>query len=91
MIDPNVLFEQIFAPGNEELANAYLGSLLSELQSEEECSIKLRQLALLNEYFESGDHPRKEYFMEMIREIVEILHRDCAANGWEISSKEGQV
>lgn len=71
------LFDEIFCiEEHHSLALMYLGSLMEESECAEELDSKRRQVVLLREYLETTEVPRREYYLQKVREIEAILDLD---------------
>lgn len=90
MNDPNQLFAEMFCdPSNHEIALLYLASLMSQTEDIEEYHIKVRQVSLLQEFFESSLCSDGEYYLQKLRDVQSILEHECIANGWDMHAESG--
>ena len=88
MNDPKQLFTEVFCnSNNNETAVRYLASLMSQTEDAEEYRIKMRQVSLLQDFFESNLCSDREYYLQKLRDVKAILERDCIANAWEMPSE----
>ena len=83
MNDPNKLFTEIFCdPTNEQMALMYLASLMSVTEDEEAYRIKIHQVALLRNFFGQTQSSRKDYYLQRLNDIENILEKDRIVGGW---------
>lgn len=83
MNDPNKLFSEIFCdPSNEQMALMYLASLMSVTEDEEAYRIKIRQVALLRNFFGQTQCSKKDYYLQRLNDIERILEKDRIIGGW---------
>lgn len=83
MNDPNKLFTEIFCdPTNEQMALMYLASLMSVTEDEEAYRIKIHQVALLRNFFGQTQSSRKDYYLQRLSDIENILEKDRIVGGW---------
>ena len=90
MNDPNQLFAEMFCdPNNHEIALLYLASLMSQTEDVEEYHIKVQQVSLLQDFFESLLCSNREYYLQKLRDVKSILEREYITNGWDALSESG--
>ena len=76
MNDIRHLFDELFCKEeNRQTALLYLSSLMGHTEDPQDLPIKLQQASLLRAYLESSEVPHKEFYMEMVADILQILSK----------------
>ena len=76
MNNPNKLFTEIFCDStNKQMALMYLASLMNITEDEEAYRIKIHQVVLLRNFFRGTQCSLKDYYLQRLSNIGNILEK----------------